>query len=37
MAKIKVFLGLMMQKEDLKYIDESTSKYKHRSQVYEDK
>ena len=37
MAKIKVFLGLMMQKQDLKFIDESTSKYKHRSQVYEDK
>jgi len=36
MAKIKVFLGLVMHKSDLKFIDESTSKYKGRSQVYED-
>lgn len=31
MAKIKVFLGIPMHKNDLKYIDESTSKYKGRS------
>ena len=31
MAKIKVFLGIPIHRNDLKYIDESTSKYKSRS------